>query len=339
MNQIINSIQKAASVPNDTMKKTSETQKNEDENDVFRDIISLLQMLGGINPEGAAEFKIRHDFKSAISFLSTMVRQIVKQWNRLNTNNSVRLARSRILTKCFETLAEIMNANIQYFDSVDSVHSCLLPTIDIENGIIGNKLSSDLQQVYDFMVIDTYKSKLMPSLLGLALKASKRLNIDIKDTLPYLPNHPRKYAILSQYTKIDEDFIPYAVKCATESNDVDTIVHCLMTFPDSKNTELKSHYFNVLAEVLSTWLNEFLLAHSPGGQIMTNEQNLAKAYQNFQKCIKPFSNENDRKKLFSIVGGTDVGQALFSLVKRGTIDLNRDEPMMNDLREILSHFY
>lgn len=299
----------------------------------LNDVLALFQMLGGIDPEGAKKNNIKHDFPSALTYLILMMRQFLKIWHNVTNNNLIKTTRNKILAECYKTFTDIINVNIPYFDSVDSINNLLNQAIDFDNGIIGRDLCSDVQKLYDIICIDTFRSKLNPRQLGLALKSADRLNVNIMDEIDQVPNDPRKFQILFQYGKSNDKYSEALYKCAIESDDVDVIVQYL-TMTQDKN-RFKPFYFKKLADVLNSWLNELFL-HTPN-QSITENPNIKKAYQQFQKCIGPLS-PLDKKKLFSVVSGTDVAQALYSLVRKGVIDLNRDDHMCMDIKEIISPF-
>lgn len=322
----------------DNIQKSITQQKNDDSlisksYEELNDVLALLQMLGGIDPIGAKKNNIKHDFLSALSFLSLMIRQFAKSWHNLTNNSQLRTVRNKILTDCFKTFTDIINVNVPYFDSVDSVQAYLGQAIEFDNGIIGKDLYNEIQELYDTICVDTFRLRLNQRQLTPVIKSAERLHVDIMDAIEQIPNDSRKFQILCQNGKNNEQYSEALYKCACESDDVDTIVQFLKMIKDKD--KFKPVYFKKLGETLNSWLNELLL-HSLS-QSITSDSAISKAYQTFRRCIEPLS-PGDKKKLFSVVNGTDIAQALYSLVKKGVIDLTRDDPMTRDLKEILSSF-
>ncbi|OHS99248.1 hypothetical protein TRFO_08496 [Tritrichomonas foetus] len=312
--------------------------------DELYDIIAFLQILGGLDPEAAAQTGIKHDFISAFTFMMNLIRKLFHKdargdpWPETSQNtpagSHLRAAKSKLFALCVKTIAELLNRNITYFESPESLTRCLtqmITTLD-SNGIFANFLNPPICQLYDRIQVEIFKAKLLPFQIQAVIKSAMRSKEDIYDAIDLLPNDIRKFQIVSKMAQADEKYIEIGKKCVIKSNDVDVILLGKKLFPLNDEVQKKQftvHFFNRLSELLSVWINELLVRPNP-----MNNDDVKKAYKPLHK-IMSILNDNDRKKLFAKVKETELSQALGALVKNTIKELNKDDPMAQDILAII----
>lgn len=309
--------------------------------DELYDMIAFLQILGGLNPESAREYKIKHDFLPAFHFMVNLTGQISSnKWPDVHSSSPIgeqlRTERQKIWTLCISTIAEILNKNLPYFDSPEALTTCL-KTVNESSGNFGTLLNPLLKRYYDRLQIEIFKAKLSNHQLHAILKSTLRLNEDISYIVDILPNDIRKFKFLAELIKkldntspLFEKYRNVAKRCVVNSNDVDVVLQGMKSFP--RDHDIKIHFFDKVSEYLSVWLNEFLTQPNP-----LNDENVKMAYEPLHRIMESLLSENDKQKLFSKVRETDVAQALAKLVERDIKDIRQHrEPMAQDIIAILS---
>ena len=293
----------------------------------LEDKIAFLQMLGGLNPEGAAQYGIRPDFQSAFHFLIPLMRKTQFPAD----SPPFREARQKFFLLCYRTIAELLNANYGHCESPETLTRCLAMVLEQDSrGNLWQLLVPGLRSYYQRFAIESFRAHLAPHHLVPALKAALPMGVDLGEELDQLPNDARKFAVLVQVDGLRphaETLRGYALKCARRSEDVDVIMSARRTFKD--DPELQKQYFHVLSLHLSGWINAVLRKEN----LKDNE--VKSAYAQLQKLTQHVVNRED---MFAILRGTEMEQALRAVVKRMSPppDLRNDsDPMVRDIRAIL----
>jgi hypothetical protein len=299
--------------------------------DEIYDILAYLQALAGLNPTLAEQSGITHDFYSAFRFMATTIRRFGQNWPESSTaSNLFRMTRQRLLASCYRTFAEMVNVNLPYFESAESLSRCLLMVIDLDpTGVTAPFFCTQIQTFSDRFNVAVIRARGSNHQLASAIKAAHRAGEDITAAVRELPDDSRKFMVLQQVgLKTDPaSYSPLLMACAVNSRDPDVITHGMNLFP--KEPDFRAHYFDRLSECLSHWLNELLKRQNVKDPVVL------KAYAPVRELMMLFRDDTRARVFATVREREDLTQALAMLVRKGIIDANGAEPMAVDIMSIV----
>ena len=320
------------------------------------DILAFLQILGGVYPNPPQN--IPRNFNESFSLLLKMLNQITRPNKSFPQNFSqnnqgrvelLRKYRQEFLKSSIRTLAEILNANLQYFESPHHLNTCLFEIFDIDNFVFQGKFSSlltkQLSDYYERLIIASFVHRPAFNRLHAALSASAHLNIDISKSIEFIPNDPYKFKILFAHKLESSKFLKILLECAEECDNPDTLSSAIKFFQiDIKQTnfdqnvyskldlsKLRTKFFQCLAEVLSNWINEFIIHDNP-----FDDPKVKIAYSKFDQMVSIIdtAKQDTRRKVLRMVRDTETIQ----FIRTSARGLKEDamDKMSNDVKTILS---
>jgi hypothetical protein len=301
--------------------------------DEVLDIITYLQLLGGLDPPAAKLAGIPRNFSQSFEFLKSTIRKLLPGWP--DGVLPLRQAKQRILFLCFRTMAELVNANLQYFESYEQLNKCLTSIVEFDNvGNLAPYFTPAVLSVYDRLQVAMFRMRPSSRHLQAAIRSASRTRDDLLDLIETaVPDDARKFNVLYTAQKGDPRYRQAFIRCAEVSDDPEVILQAfqIATFPKSRG--FMTHYFSRLSEALNDWLSELLDVAKRQNPL--RDGSVRSAYQKLQEIMKPLK-EADRVKMFMTVQSQpDVAQALCMLVRKGSMELTGDDPMVSDLKAIV----
>ncbi|EAX85901.1 hypothetical protein TVAG_446340 [Trichomonas vaginalis G3] len=300
------------------------------------DILSFVQMLSGLNPQGAKDFKICVNFLEAFHFLYKIMQMI--KWVR-PIPRQVHALRDSFETSCMQIFTSILNQNIMNFDCQETLNNCLSILLEVDvKGVYSQNMIPPLRVYYEKIQYEAFKAN--PTIFQLnAVLGQAMRNRNLTDLTKYIdmlevaPTDPRKVFILiskmGQMPELKQCVINAALKCRSP----DALCQAYQFFHD--NVEIQQQYLTVLANISSNWLNQLLtyLSRKFGPDStdhISSEHQVRSSYSQMRKMVDRLGEEMKRY-IFQTMAESDSLQSIFLLYKSGNIDLNSNDDMFKDL--------
>lgn len=298
-------------------------------NELF-DILSFVQMLSGLNPQGALECKIKVDFIEAFNFLHKLIHMI--KW----TNQSPKILttiRQQFDHACMQIFTSIINLNITKFDSKETLDHCLTMLLDVDfKGLYSMNLILPLRGYYENIQLQSFKENPTLQHLNSVLYTAAKKGI-IADLIPYINlietpvGDPRKARMLLARVQLIPELKEITKNAVLNCDNSDALIQALEVY--SSDEDITTHYLTVLAKHCSSWLNAILVWPS------WNSPNVRVPYSHFKRMFEKLS-DSERSEVFLTITESDVAQSVASMYKMRLNELATGDDMCRDISTIIN---
>ncbi|EAY16252.1 hypothetical protein TVAG_423040 [Trichomonas vaginalis G3] len=293
--------------------------------DMVGDIISYIQIRGGLDADGAVREQILPDFMVAFNLELEMLRRI--KWPDFNHKSYLRLRKTAI-NLFFTTFAHLINQNATHFENAESLYKCLQSMVELDsNGNFPELLIPPIRRFYRIVQAEFYSRYLSLSQLQACVKLMMLTDIDFTKQIHNLPNDPKKFQILQKSihdfdkNSSKAEFIRNELReCAEKSDNVDILAFARKNIPSEK---IEIRFMTKLAEVSSKWLNALLLPDYKEARYYY------KQFQTLTNLLSP----TDKDDVYESIASSDLGPVF----KSQKFALKEEEPMMKEIRAIIAY--
>ena len=299
------------------------------------DIVAFLQMLAGLAPCG--DRPIKRNFIAAFNLLAQVIRNV--NFPQTPASDLMQQKRAKFLTICFQTLAEILNTNLPYFENPTILNECLQSIIQLDTaGKFATYFVRPLRDYYDRLQVETFKIRLSVNQMIPAIMASIRLGEDITDAVDQIPDDLRKFQYLAAHRRDHEIFQPLAIRCAEKNEDLEVIMQALKLFfanGQSAPPSILKRFYQKLGVTLSQWINDLISVREP-----LTEPKVRKSYHMLNKMFQ-FIDSDTRIRVLKTVQESECFPALkciankFTTIPDSVTDRQMVEQMVHDVQTIL----
>lgn len=287
-------------------------------NEMIGDIISYIQIRGGLDVEGAKSEQITPDFSIAFNLELEMLRRI--RWSDFGHKNYIRL-RKNTIRLFFTTFAHLINQNATHFEYAESLYKCLQSMVELDsNGNFPDLLIAPIRRFYRIIQAEFYSTHLSLAQLQACIELMVKTGLDFSKQIHDLPNEPKKFQILERNANRHPFFKKEAIECAEKSDNIDVLMFAKKNICTE---QIDIRYMTKLSEVSAKWLNAMLMLD------YKESRYYFKQFQSLTSLLSP----GDKDDVYETIAQSDLGP----VIKSTKNVLKDDELMSKEIKAIIAY--